>query len=245
MNFGRPAVDRAKWSHTAPGDPKYNLHGSGKKAPCLRCQLCNEIPPIKSNIAVKEEFDRMMGELSLPSEPTCPTETCKNHALGVISNKSDYYRFGMTKGGSQRYKCKSCSRLFTQAMSSTLRQRDKSINEDIFKLIINKMPMRRICEIMEINAETLYQQLGFLAEQCRLYSAFQEKQFDTIDIPRLNIALDRQRYEINWSTNKDRRRVALLPATKRSLIGDSWSRTTGLSLSVNFDSVVTISALEG
>jgi hypothetical protein len=69
--------------------------------------------------------------------------------------------------------------------------------------------MRRICELVEINAETLYQRIDFLAEQCRLYLAYQERSLSSMEIPRLNIAVDRQEYVINWSTNKDRRNVTL------------------------------------
>lgn len=124
-NFGVPPVERPKWSRPAKGDPKYKIHGTGKDLPGLKCQLCEDTPPLKSNIAVKEELDRMLAETRLPSEPTCPNDTCKNNLLGVATNKSEYYRFGTTKGGSQRYKCKSCSRLFSQAQSSTAYSGDR------------------------------------------------------------------------------------------------------------------------
>jgi len=189
---------------------------------------------MKSNTAVREELDRMMAQLKLPTEPCCPNDSCRNHDLGVISNESEYYRFGLTKGGSQRYKCKICGKLFSQAQRSTLRQRDTTINEQIFKQLVNKSPMRRICEIVDINAETLYQRIDFLAEQCRLYSAYQERSLSSMEIPRLNIAIDKQEYVINWTTNKDRRNVTL-NAVASSDLNSSYVFGMHLNFDPNLD----------
>lgn len=209
-NFGVPAIDRPKFSRSIDGQPRYRLLGGGGKLhPSLGCELCKEAPPVKSNKAVREEYDRMMRQLVLPKEPYCPNTACCNHTLGVLSHASCYCAYGSTKGGSRRFKCKECGKVFSQPQRASLRQRDSSKNELIFKLLVNKSPMRRICEVANINAETLYQRIGFFAEQCRLFSAQQEARLLTIDIPRLNIAVDRQEYIVNWSNSRDKRNVVL------------------------------------
>ena len=175
----------------------------------LRCLLCKELPPVKSNIAVREELDRLLQSLTLPAEPSCPDDTCVNHRIGVFAGAAQYQRFGHTAGGSIRFRCKACKRLFAHSQRSTLRQRRADRNEMVFRLLVNKSPMRRICEVAEINAETLYQRIDFFSEQCRLFAAAQENKFPQMKISRLNIAVDRQEYIINWSDQADRRNIRL------------------------------------
>lgn len=81
----------------------------------------------------------------------------------------------------------------------------------IFTLLVNKSPMRRICKVLEIGPETLYQRIGFFHEQCRTFGIEHERQLlsGTVNPSRLYVAVDRQDYLINWSNQSDRRNVTL------------------------------------
>jgi len=210
-NFGVAALQRtaAPRLSQAHQSDNYRIAAAGSGYPVLRCVLCKELPPIKSNLAVHEELDRMLQSLSLPAEPSCPDNTCVNYGFGVSTYARRYQRFGQTAGGSIRYRCKACKRLFTQVRRSTLRQRQSDRNEMVFRLLVNKSPMRRICEVAGINAETLYQRIDFFAEQCRLFAAARENLLPRMKISRLNIAVDRQEYIVNWSDQSDRRNIRL------------------------------------
>lgn len=170
-NFGVAALQfngRPRPLQTAQTD-NHRMAAGGQGYPVLRRVLCQELPSIKSNFTVRGELDRPLQSLKLPVEPSCPDNTCVNHGIGVLTGSTRYQRFGQTAGGSIRYRRKACKRLFTQSRRSTLRQRQFDRNEMVFRLLVNKSTMRRVCEVAEINAETMYQRIDFFAEQCRLF----------------------------------------------------------------------------
>jgi hypothetical protein len=80
----------------------------------------------------------------------------------------------------------------TSAAGSTLRsQRRPEITADVLKLVVNKMPMRSICEVLDINPAPLYGKLGCLAawwkhpastKRCRSV-AFSRSRFDDWPCP--------------------------------------------------------------
>ena len=106
-----------------------------------------------------------------PSEACCPDEACGNHGLGVSAGKPFYSSFGKTDAGSQRWKCMACQKTLSVAASSTSRQRDSHKNKLIFKLLMNKMPLRRICEVAEMGPNALYGKIDFIWRQCMAFAA--------------------------------------------------------------------------
>src|ERR1700674_2425171 len=93
LNFGKPE---------APVDVKpgprltlvkgnlYTIVGGGKDYPLIRCGRCGESPPIKSNLAVHEELERISSYLSPVDEPSCPDEKCPNHPIKISAGKKHY-----------------------------------------------------------------------------------------------------------------------------------------------------------
>lgn len=80
----------------------------------------------------------------------------------------------------------------------------------IFSLLMNKSPMRRICEVADIHPETLYQRIDFFYRQCQAFAASREKALlDGRPFRRLYLAVDRQDYVVNWSKQDDKRNVVL------------------------------------
>ncbi len=79
------------------------------------------------------------------------------------------------------------------------------------KLIVNKVPMRRICEILDLNPAILYGKLRYLAEGAREFTALQERRLGTGDIAiqRAYMSVDRQDHLLNWGSQLDRRYAAL------------------------------------
>lgn len=188
----------------------YVASGGGASLPVLKCKLCGEFPPIKSNLAVSEELNRLLADLIPAPAPSCPDAQCANHEVSVDAGKGHYQSFGMTPSGSKRYLCKACGRTFAISSKSTLRQRQSDKNKMIFSLLMNKSPMRRICEVADINPKTLYQRIDFLYRQCKAFAAAHERPLlDSMAIPRLYIAVDRQDYTVNWSNQHDKRNVIM------------------------------------
>lgn len=185
----------------------YTIQSAGAGTPVLKCRLCNEFPPIKSNQAIAEERDRYLAALDEPLEPSCPDAACQNHTVPV-GTKGHYQSFGLTASGSRRYRCKACGKTFAVGKSTTGHKAPHK-NRLIFSLLMNKSPMRRICEVADIGPEGLYGKIDFLYEQTRRFSANREKRLPGMAIPRLYLGTDRQDYVVNWTRHEDRRNVVL------------------------------------
>ena len=200
----------------------------GFAVPRLQCDLCGEKPPLKSNRAVSEELSRLSHYL-FPKAVSCPNETCANHTVALAA-KGAYRLFGRTKSSSQRYQCKRCAATFSIGRP-TLRQRQPHKNIQVFRLLVNKMPLKRICEVADISMPTLYDKIDFIHRQCLTFIASRERQLlDGMPIRRLYLGVDRQDYLVNWTRARDKRNVAL------SAVG-SADNTTGyvFGMHLNFD----------
>ncbi|MFM7293471.1 MAG: hypothetical protein ACKO1K_01445 [Burkholderiales bacterium] len=136
----------------------------------LSCMVCGGVFGIKSNLAVVEEFQRLLKLNSAPTGGTCRTSGCPNAGLSPFDHPNAYVRFGLTSAGSPRYRYTACRRTFSVPVSATHRLRHPEKSELIFRLLINKSPMRRICEVANIHAETLYQRIGYLHDRVMTFA---------------------------------------------------------------------------
>jgi transposase-like protein len=213
-NFGVPATGkkygrRAKQPAGPPAGHDYVLSGSTDRTPVLKCRLCGEFPPIKSNRGVGEEFVRLARYLDVPTAASCKTPGCANADVSV-SDPNAYQRFGKSARGSQRFRCRTCGKTLSVPASPVLRQRLPHKNRTIFKLLLNKAPLSRICEVAEVSMQTVYDKLDFLHQQCLTFAAKQERALlSGFKRERLYVAVDRQTYVVNWSERKDKRNVTL------------------------------------
>ena len=82
-NFGVPeTLDRGRRAKGAPAQQgDYMISSSGGGKPLLRCLLCGETPPLRSNQGVHEELMRLSRYLETPTDPSCNKATC---ALVVV-----------------------------------------------------------------------------------------------------------------------------------------------------------------
>lgn len=237
-NYGVPSTLR-KHAHRsksvqAPGT-EYTLSARGKDTPSLLCRLCAESPPIKSNHGIAAELSRMLQYLVLPTLATCPNSNCSNHALAVGIGTEHYYSNGKTEIGSQRYKCRACGKTFSAPAASTSRQRVAHKNKQIFLLLMNKSPLSRICEVADVDINTVYHRIDFIHRQCLAFAGHRErpllqgkpltrkylnKDEAVVEAPvtRLYVAVDRQFYSVNWSQRKDKRNVILQAVGSADLV---------------------------
>jgi transposase-like protein len=213
LNFGRPASNnvqpRGPGASTKEGRDTYTIGaGSTNHTTSMTCDLCGEHPPIKSNQAISEELTRMSAYLISAHDKTCPGTDCTNNNI-PISTPKKYIKIGFTKSGTQRYRCLNCATTFSISTSSTFRQRKPEVNELVFKLLVNKMPLKRICETAGINIKTLYDKINFIHQQCMVFVASYERRLSNLTIDRLYLSVDRQDYIVNWGHADDKRNVML------------------------------------
>jgi len=113
----------------------------------------------------------------------------------------------------RRWRCSICGKTFSQNTKSTARQREHHKNKAIFKLLVNKMPLRRIIEVADIHPKTCYHRLDFLHRQCQSFAAHRERTLANLPIRRLYLGVDRQDYLVNWLVRKDKRNIQLSAIT--------------------------------
>jgi transposase-like protein len=191
------------------GNNRYTLDRSKGIASCI-CSVCGIGFPLKSNLGIAEEIERMASYLSPPAEVYCPNEFCSNHTHKVsVGNTGTYVSFGKTAIGNPRWRCDVCGKTFSRNMKATARQRDHHKNKTIFKLLVNKMPVRRIIEVTDIAPQTFYHRLAFFHRQCQAFAAHRERALANLAIPRLYLGVDRQDYLVNWQVRKDKRNTQL------------------------------------
>jgi transposase-like protein len=153
---GPGAAGRGRDSYRVEGD----THGRGVTAPVITCLFCKEAPPIKSNQGVHEERERMAAYLADP-EPSCP-----NHSVGVNQKKGHYRSFGTTAAGSPRFRCLHCGKTFSVNVSKPAKNHLlPHKNSEVYNMLVNRVPMRRICKIAGISQSTLYDKIRFIHQQ--------------------------------------------------------------------------------
>lgn len=199
--------DHSKYELRKGSNPFYTISGAGKNAPHLQCRVCREITPIKSNEGIIEEEKRLSSYLKA-STFSCPDVNCNNHLLSVEQNPKLYKKHGQTSGN-RRYQCKSCNRTFSTGNKKRIHRRSE-INKSFFIQLVNKTPMRRACEILDISSKTYFDKLDWLYSQtCGFLRHRETKLLNGIHLNRVEICTDRQVHISNWSDRTDKRNVEI------------------------------------
>ena len=192
------------------GSNSYILDSRNKGISSCICTSCGEEFPLKSNLGITQEVQRMASYLSPPGPVCCRNDACANHTDQVpIGTAGVYASFGKTAIGNSRWRCSVCGKTFSQNTKATARQREHHKNKTIFKLLVNKMPVRRIIEVADIHPKTFYHRLDFLRRQCQAFAAHREHALAHLPIRRLYLGVDRQDYLVNWLVRKDKRNIQL------------------------------------
>ena len=233
VQFGAPPPGVARHSTGGP----YELASGGKHFPLLKCKACGESPPLKSNLGIAEEVERLVQYITPTAAPSCPNEACENHIVPLGTRKA-YRSSGTTSGDSKRYQCTKCRKTFS-IPKPTQRQRDTHYNKTIFKMLTNRVPLSRIVSMLGISWKVLYHRIDFIHQQCLAFAADRERKLATLSIRRLYLAVDKQDHLVNWTERKDKRNVVL------SAIA-SADNATGYVFGIhpNFDSSIDRDAVE-
>jgi len=195
---GIPAGESTGRGQGTPKD-RYVVVGAGRGALCLKCSGCGEYPPLKSNQGIAAERARLGAYLAAFTEPACPTEGCAQATVGISAGSPHYRRYGTSRAGSQRYRCSACGKTFSGG-SATVGRKQSHKNRLIFQLLMNKSPLRHVCEVAGIAPGSLYPKVDFLHRQCLAFAGHRERRLQAgFAVPRLYIGVDRQEYVVNWT----------------------------------------------
>jgi hypothetical protein len=109
----------------------------------------------------------------------------------------------------------------------------------VFKLLVNKMPLKRICETASITMDTLYRKINFIHKQCLSFAASYERLLPQMNIHRLYLSVDRQNYNINWMHAGDKRNIVL------NALGSADNKTSYIfGIHVNYDANIDAESVE-
>lgn len=229
-NFGIPAqVENVKRGrgNTSPDDYVVmgkNKPGVGTRIPMLHCKKCGEKPTLKSNLGILQEYERAASSLLYRGVGfSCPDTACPNNnnpaeitakkdnpKKFTLSRPESYRLYGKTPQGTRRIQCKECGRIFSPVPSTPIaRQRKSHVNKSLFALLMNKSPLRRICEILSLSPLTIYRKIDFIHRQCLSFAAERETEWAEKGCRRLYVAVDRQDYVVNWKRRQDKRNIVL------------------------------------
>lgn len=175
----------------------------------MKCGLCREHLPIRSNLALSEEVQRLLRYTEPHSGPACPNPDCANHLLPSALASGPYVHNGKTKAGTPRWRCQACKKTFSAGGKATSRQRMSHKNRDVFALLINKSPINRIAEVTGLSKQTVYDKIAFIHRQCEAFAGHRERHLPSMELPKMYVAVDRQAFIVNWTSRKDRRNVQL------------------------------------
>ena len=164
--------------------------------------------------------------------PAARCNLCGHHRTPTHF-KGAYQSIGKTDIGSRRFRCKSCGRTFSvkpKGLNPIARQRQSDKNRTILSALTNKVPMRRICEMVDVSPRVLYERIDFFHEQALAFLADRESRMADLGIKRLYVGVDRQEYVVNWSRREDKRNVVISACA-------AADNATGyvLAMNTNFD----------
>src|ERR1019366_6365207 len=114
----------------------------------------------------------------------CPEPLCTNHRVPVTT-AGTYQSFGTTQLGSQRYRCKACGKTFSvkpAGLNPIRNQVQSDKNAMILRMLVGKMPLRRICEAAGMAPKVLYERIDFFHEQASAFLAHREGRLREMDI---------------------------------------------------------------
>lgn len=78
---------------------------------------------------------------------------------------------------------------------------------------MNKVPLTRIFDLLEIAPVTLYRKIDYLYERCSEFAHHRERKlFDGMPLPKLYIGCDQQDLSINWPRKEVRRNIVFKAA---------------------------------
>lgn len=221
------------------GKNRYTLGRSKGIASCIGT-FCGVGFPLKSNLGIVEEVERMASYRSPPDAVYGPNESCANptHRVSVGIARA-YASFGKTAIGNPRWRCNICGKTFSRNTTATARPREPHKNKTIFKLLVNQMPVQRIIEVTDIAPSTFSHRLAFFHRQCPAFAAHRERALANLAIRRLSLGVGRQDYLVNGPVRKDKRNLPLSAIAA----GDN-DHGYGFGIHLNFDPSLDAAAIE-
>lgn len=126
-----------------------------------------------SNWSIAEEISRLIrndSTVEIEENYVFHRDECGVFHLTPFEKPELFYKRGKSKGNSQRYQCRLCKKytslLPKREKNSRYKQKRNDILPTFTRLLLNKTPISRACEILEIGRSTYYHKLEWVYRCC-------------------------------------------------------------------------------
>jgi transposase-like protein len=205
-NFGVFPREGVSGQGRGKAEDDYKITGSGPAK--LLCKKCGVSTRMKSNLAIYEEWERQATHRQTPGGMVCPNDACTNHEPSGLPVEDRFRRYGKTHSGSDRWQCRACKKTFSIGKATRYQQKPHK-NALAFDLLVNKVPISRMVEILDLTYASVYGKIDFIYRQCKAFEAEREAHMPSLHIPRLYLSTDRQDYLVNWGDRSARKTIQL------------------------------------
>ncbi|MGM0899206.1 MAG: insertion element protein [Bacillota bacterium] len=173
---------------------------------------CGSATITVSNWSLAEEIERLIRISSLTpieQEYNFHRPHCTNDTHTPQTNPKTFYKRGTNAAKAEQFQCKECKKYTNvspnKTRNSTYNQKRNEILPMFAKLLINKTPINRTCEILDIGKKTYYQKLEWLYRCCLEFLETREtKPLAKTHFDEMWITTDKLHYVLNNVLKKGR-----------------------------------------
>lgn len=129
-------------------------------------------------------------------------DNCLNNISTPYTIPKNFYHKGRSTSKSDKWQCKKCKKntntLPSREISTNYHQQRNEVLPLFFKMLIRKVPVKRTCEILEINPTTYYGKLEWFYKRClEFLERHETKPLKTKTFDRMWINTDNMVYYLN------------------------------------------------
>ena len=126
-----------------------------------------------SNWSAAEEIARLATIRSvqdLEAEYSFHRELCVNEHMTPFAHPKEFYKRGKSTSNSQKWQCKACKKITNvlpkQRESFSYHQQRNDVLHSFALALVNRTPVKRTCEMLQIGSNTYYSKLEWLYRRC-------------------------------------------------------------------------------
>ncbi len=137
---------------------------------------------LDSNWSLIDEIDRLVtNDRVMPREPEYKFHkgACPYDGQTPRMNPATFQHYGKSKANGQRWRCKACRKITctlpTLRQSTSYDQNRNDILHTFALTLLNRTPVRRTCEILQVGSGTYYHKMEWLYRRCLEFLERHEK----------------------------------------------------------------------
>ena len=208
-------LDQKKYEEIKYKPSRYIIVNGRKDEKKLKCnpdptnsekgKSLNCYTKIFSNWSLAEEIKRLATNdsvVNINKSYTFHRDDCVNKDKSPFSNTNSFYRRGKSSSNSQKWQCKECKKITNvlpkRQNSFSYHQQRNDILPKFVKLLLNRSPVKRTCEILGIGSQTYYNKLEWTYRRClEFLERYENKKLKNKKFNSLWINTDKLMYNLN------------------------------------------------